>query len=75
MIKNILKEFTYYMVILVVLALMQHQDLLEHPLVRFEHMQENGNFLHPFIWSFGVYLIIGIFRLVIKGVLKLKNRR
>lgn len=75
MIKTIVFELIHFSIILVLLALVQHQDLLDSPLLRFEQMQMNGNFLHPFLWTLGVYLIIGIFRLIIKGLMKFKNRK
>ena len=75
MIKKIVLELTHFTVILVLLALVQHQDLLVSPLVRFENMQTNGNYLHPFLWALGVYLIVSFFRLIIKGLMKFKNRK
>jgi len=74
MIKKIVLELTYFSIILVLLASLMHRDLLVSPLLRFEHMQANGNYLHPFIWSFLLYLIIAIFRVVVKKILKFKNR-
>jgi len=74
MINLLKKELIYYTVILVVLALIMHPDLLSAPLERFELMNTRGNYIHPFYWSFGVYLIVVIVRLLIKGIGKLKDK-
>jgi hypothetical protein len=74
MIKVISTELAYFFTILVVLALLFHGDLLTSPLERLDRMGQMGNFAHPFIWSAGVYGLIGIVRLIIKGVHAIKNR-
>lgn len=72
--KHIYKELLYFSAILVILAIMQHPDLLTAPLERLSQMNNNGNYLHPFFWSLIVYLSIGIFRLIIKFIKYLINR-
>lgn len=74
MIKKLRTELMYFFAILVVLALALHPDLLSTPLARLEHMQNRGNFLHPFAWSFGLYIIVLLIRLLIKGISYLKNK-
>ncbi len=74
MIKILTKELLYFFAILIILALLQHSDLLNSPMTRFEQMQNNGNYLHPFLWSGGVYILFGIFRLAFKVVLYIKNK-
>ena len=66
MIKIIRKEVLYYLAILILLALVQHPDLLSSPLERITTMKELSNYAHPFLYTFGAYIIIGIFRIVIK---------
>jgi len=73
MLQKIIKEFIYYTITLVVLALVQHQDLLQTPMKRFEDMQSMGNYLHPFIWALFVYLLIASFRWLFGIVMKLKK--
>jgi len=73
MIKKIKKELLYYTIIFVVLALAQHQDLLSTPLLRLEDMQTQGNYLHPFIWAFVVYILIGSFRWLLGIIMRLKK--
>ncbi len=75
MIKKILLELTHFIVILVLLALVQHPDLLTDPLVRFEQMLQAGNFIHPLLWAFGVYLIVGVFRLIVNGIMRVVRKR
>lgn len=74
MIKMLSKETAYFFAILVVLALLQHPDLLHSPLLRIENFIHNGSYLHPFLWSLGLYLIIGFFRVTLKFLIGLKNR-
>ena len=73
MLKKITKELIYYTITLVVLALMQHQDLLTIPLERLEKMQAMGNFVHPFIWAFIIYLLIASFRWLFGIIMRLKK--
>jgi len=74
MIKVISTELAYFFTILVVLALLFHGDLLTSPLERLDRMGQTGNYAHPFIWAAVVYFLIGIVRLIVKGVHAIKNR-
>ncbi|RLA64904.1 MAG: hypothetical protein DRQ78_05695 [Epsilonproteobacteria bacterium] len=56
------KETLVYLVILFVLTLIMHSDLLSNPISRFQIMYEKGNYSHPFIYSFIVYIILLIIR-------------
>jgi hypothetical protein len=56
------KEVFYYLLTLVVLALIMHIDLLSDPFLRLQHMNEKENYAHPFLYSFIVYFILFIFR-------------
>jgi hypothetical protein len=38
-------------------------------------MAEKGNFIHPFLWTSAVYLVVGLVRLIVKYALYLKNRK
>ena len=75
MIKRIRNEILFFLAILVVLAFLMHSDLFTSPLERFSTMSEMGNYLHPFLWTFGVYLFIGVFRLIYMGINYLKNKK
>jgi hypothetical protein len=75
MIKVISTELAYFFTILVVLALLFHGDLLTSPLSRLERMDQIGNYWHPFLWASVLYVLIGIVRLIVKGINKLKNRK
>lgn len=75
MMKKIKTELLYFMALLLILALMQHPDLLSSPLERINLMAEKGNYIHPFLWTSGVYLVVGLVRLIVKYALYLKNRK
>lgn len=74
MIKKIKIELIFFSLLLLVLAFLQHSDLLHSPLERINLMVEQGNYLHPLLWTFAVYIIIGLIRLIIKYLLYIKNR-
>jgi hypothetical protein len=74
MIKILKKETLYFIAILVVLALLQHPDLLTTPFARFTQIINDGNYFHPFLWTFLIYFIIGILRGVVKFILFIKKK-
>lgn len=74
MIKKLRTELIYFLLILLILAIIQHSDLLSAPTARVDLMFEKQNYLHPLLWTIPVYIAIGIFRLIIKYMLFLKNR-
>ncbi|DAB27388.1 MAG: hypothetical protein A2513_06090 [Sulfurimonas sp. RIFOXYD12_FULL_33_39] len=75
MIKIIKNELIYFLLILLLLALLQHSDLLHSPIARINLMSEKGNYLHPLIWASGLYIIVILVRLIIKYILYLKNKK
>lgn len=74
MVRRIKIEILVFLAILLVLAVVQHPDLLSSPLERFALMQEHQNYTHPFLWSGGVYVVVGFFRVVVAFLLKLRKR-
>jgi hypothetical protein len=74
MLKIIKTEIIYFVLILAVLAVLQHSDLLHSPLERMSLMSEKGNYFHPLLWTSAVYLVVGLIRLIVKFLLRLKNR-
>lgn len=74
MIKKIRIELLYFLAILIVLAILQHSDLLTAPLERINTMTQKGNYFHPLLWSSIVYVIIGLIRLIVKYLFYLKNK-
>jgi len=74
MIKKIRLELLYYVAILLLLALVQHSDLLTAPLERFEQMQHNANYFHPLLYALVVYFVIACIRVIVKFILFLKNK-
>jgi hypothetical protein len=74
MMKKLRNELLYYVAILVVLAFIWHPDLFTSPLTRVDKILSYGNYLHPFLWAFGVYLFIGFFRAIYSLINYLKKR-
>lgn len=74
MIKKLKIEFLYFSILLIILAILQHSDLLTSPLNRVELMIQKENYFHPLLWTSIVYLVIGTLRLIIKYVIYLKRK-
>ena len=74
MLRKIKIELMYFMFILLILAVVQHSDLLHSPLERLGLMAEKGNYLHPFLWSSVVYFVVAIVRLIVAYLLRFKKR-
>ena len=71
MIKMITKELVFFAILIIALALVQHQDLLTQPAERFTLMSEKENYLHPLLWAGVIYFVLLVIRLILKFVLKL----
>ena len=68
---RLFKELLIFTVILVILALIQHQDLFTEPLKRWDMLMAGVNGTskeHPFYWTFGTYMVLGMARLIIVGI-------
>jgi len=69
------KEIIIFIIVFIILALGQHPDLLSTPLERLSQLPTAGAYgigaVHPIIFSFIGYLIVGVFRLIYKGIVKL----
>jgi len=75
MIKILQKELIIYTALLTALIVLMHPDLLSVPTARLGLMQEKGNYVHPLLYTFFVYLIIYFFRFVIDFVTKLFTKK
>ena len=73
--KALKKEVLYYLLTLLILALIMHIDLLNNPLSRLELMQEKGNYSHPFLYSFVIYSVIFILRKTIDFIMGLFEKK
>jgi len=74
MIKKIKTELIYFLVLLTILASLMHPDLLSSPLNRIQLISEQENYFHPILWTFLIYVAIGLIRLIFKYLFYLKNR-
>ena len=63
--KFLKKEIFNYLIILLILTLIMHIDIVSDPLTRLQNMQEQGNYFHPLLYTFVVYIIILIIRKII----------
>jgi len=73
--KAIIKEFSIYLLTLLVLALIMHFDLLSDPSSRLQTMQEKENYSHPFLYAFVVYSVFFILRKTIDFVTGLFQKK
>lgn len=69
------KEVLYYLLILLILALVMHSDLLNDPVARLQTMDEKGNYTHPFLYAFVIYVTILIFRKIIDFVVGMFEKK
>lgn len=72
---TIKKEFFYYMLTLIALALIMHIDLLSDPSARLTTMQEKGNYFHPFLYSLIIYGVILVVRKIIDFIVGLFQKK
>jgi len=73
--QTIKKEILYYLLILLILALVMHSDLLNDPVARLQTMDEKGNYTHPFLYAFVIYATILIFRKIIDFVVGMFEKK
>lgn len=74
MIKIIKKELFVYTALLTSLILLMHPDLLSDPTTRLGLMQDQGNYIHPLLYTFFVYLILYFFRAIFSFIMKFFDR-
>jgi len=72
---TIKKEFFYYLLTLLILALIMHIDLLSDPSSRLQTMQEKGNYTHPFLYSFIIYFILFVLRKAIDFIMGIFEKK
>jgi hypothetical protein len=75
MINILKKEFTIYTALLTLLIFLMHPDLLSEPTVRLGLMQEKGNYIHPLLYTFFIYLVLYFFRAVVGYIVKFIKKR
>lgn len=75
MINILKKELIIYTGLLTLLIVLMHPDLLTHPTARLGLMQEKGNYVHPLLYTFIVYLVLYFFRFVFSFIVKLFNKK
>jgi len=69
------REVLIYIAMLLVLALVMHNDLVSDPSSRFQIMYEKGNYSHPFLYTFFVYSILFIVRKVLDFIIGLFEKK
>lgn len=68
------RELLIYLFTVLLCAPVIHPDLLSNPVLRLEMMSDRANYFHPFVFGFGVYLAVGLLRLVLLGLRKIIKR-
>ncbi len=69
------KELVIYTALLTMLILLMHPDLLSDPTARLGLMQTQGNYIHPLLYTFFVYLIIYFLRAIINFVVDFFDKK
>jgi len=73
--KRVLKEGGFYLVLLAAFTLMMHPDLLTQPAERLTRMQTRGSWAHPFVYTLLIYLVVLIFRGIVRIAARIFGRR
>jgi NhaP-type Na+/H+ or K+/H+ antiporter len=71
----VIREFLYYIIIFLLLALIMHSDLLSNPSARFELMKEKENYYHPFLYTFILYSVMLVLRTIINFISKIFEKK
>jgi hypothetical protein len=68
-----LRELTLYLSLFVLLSLGMHfQSWLSQPLEHLSHLTQSPlGFWHPFYITLGIFLLIGLLRIIIYGIKKI----
>jgi len=69
------REVIIYIVMLLVLTIVMHNDLLTSPSSRFELMYEKGNYSHPFLYTFIIYSILFLIRKILDFIIGLFEKK
>jgi len=69
------REAIIYIVMLLVLTIVMHNDILTNPSSRFEIMVEKGNFSHPFVYTLVIYSILLIIRKILDFIIGLFEKK
>ena len=69
------REALIYIVMLLVLTLVMHNDILSDPASRFGIMFEKGNYSHPLLYTFVIYSIIFIIRKILDFIIGLFEKK
>ncbi len=72
--KILFKEGIIFISTVVLAALVFHSDLLSDPMGRVALMIERGNYLHPLLYGFILYLLVWVFRLIFIALRALASR-
>lgn len=68
------RELLIYLATVALAALLVHPDLLTDPASRVGMMFDRANYYHPLFFGLGIYLLIGVIRLIIRWGRKLLKR-
>jgi len=75
MINILKKELFIYTALLTGLIFLMHPDLLSEPTVRLKNMQEIGNYVHPLLYTFFIYLVLYFFRSIFGFIMKFFDKK
>jgi len=75
MINIIKKELIIYTGLLTLLIFLMHPDMLTQATTRLGLMQDHGNYIHPLLYTFFIYLVVFFFRAIFGFVMKFFNKK
>ncbi|MDQ7086008.1 MAG: hypothetical protein Q9M36_14340 [Sulfurovum sp.] len=73
--RAIKKEVVIYILMLFALTILMHSDILTHPLLRFEMMNDKENYTHPLLYTLIIYLPFLVIRKLLDFIIGLFDKR
>lgn len=71
---RMLKEVAIYAALLLCIAPVMHPDLLSLPSERFARLREQGNYLHPLLYTGLFYVVLLLLRAIAAVIFRLFRR-
>lgn len=74
--KKLIREIIIYLVLFILLSLSMHiTEWLSYPLAHIKNLYHNVFPLHPFVYTFILYIIVFILRLIFGFILRLFKKK
>lgn len=74
--KKFIREFIIYFILFILLSLSMHiTEWLSYPIVHIQNLAHNVFPLHPFVYTFILYVVVFIMRVIFGFIIRLFRKR